>query len=178
MALRLGALLAAATSVARAAESSGGGGSPNGPDALVGSYLEGKVTSMYTDVVEGYTTFRLSVVPNSRPRSNCATFRATSTTRAHASAVWWTTHCDSVKADSIYALFGDGESELTVPPAYHVAAPFGVDIGTQRPPANPICRHLLAPAPNTLTCERQAARIRRSGRSTPNRSTTPGSRSA
>ena len=178
MVLRLGALLAAATSVARAAESSGGGGSPNGPDALVGSYLEGKVTSMYTDVIEGYTTFRLSVVPNSRPRSNCATFRATSTTRAHASAVWWTTHCDSVKADSIYALFGDGESELTVPPAYHVAAPFGVDIGTQRPPANPICRHLLAPAPNTLTCERQAARTRRSGRSTPSRSTTPGSPSA
>ena len=145
MLLRLGALFGAAASVARAAESSGGGGSPNGPDALVGSYLEGKVTSMYTDVIEGYTTFRLSVVPNSRPRSNCATFRATSAHgRAHATnddaVVWWTTHCDSLKADSIYALFGDGDSELSVPPAYHVAAPFGVDIGTQRPPANPVAR--------------------------------------
>ena len=27
------------------------------------------------------------------------------------SHVWWTTHCDSLKADSIYALFGDGESD-------------------------------------------------------------------
>ena len=63
------------------------------------TFAEGTVTVVAADGVKGHTTYRLAV-------------RATSTTPR-----------------SIYAIYGDRESPLKMPPAFHVASPFGANVG-------------------------------------------------
>lgn len=66
-----------------------------------------------TDVAHGHTAFSLVLQP--RDGINAAT-----------------------APRSVYALFGEKDNLLTLPPAFHVEAPFGCDIGGVNPAFYPI----------------------------------------
>ncbi len=66
------------------------------------------VVTAATNVVSGHTAFTLMVSPRSDAPKNTG-------------------------ARSIYAIFGSSDKLLSVPPAFHVASPFGTDFGGTNP---------------------------------------------
>ena len=71
--------------------------------AFAGS--EGRVTTISSDAIHGHTVFQISVMPldPAHPITN------------------------------VYAIYGDGDHQMLTPPAFHVPAPFGCDIGGTNP---------------------------------------------
>ena len=107
-------------------------GAPLELGELQGSFIEPVVEAVGTDNVQGYTTFTMSV------RATKAGHLCVRTTEAdgavdHAAAVERDHSCPLVVADNVYALFGDEQSPMVVPEAFHVDPPFGCDIGGTNP---------------------------------------------
>jgi hypothetical protein len=75
-----------------------------------GRYLTPRIQTTSTTGIAGHTTFTVSVTAARRPAGQD-------------------------RATTIYAIFGDqhGATHLRLPPAFHVATPFGVDIGGTNP---------------------------------------------
>ena len=76
--------------------------------SLVGVPLVASVVTTATNVASGHTAFTLMVNPRSDAPKDSG-------------------------ARNIYAIFGADESLLTVPPAFHVASPFGADFAGTNP---------------------------------------------